>query len=309
MRAIVFICLFTLANNCILKAQSTTQDYVFKVLASSGSNTIAKNASDGSWKPLKTGQKVTKDDKIMVADNSFIGLVHKSGRTLELKSPGTYIATDLSSKVGTAPASFNQKYVDFVIGEMTKAEKVDANKNRHQNMGIEGKVERGDFAITALIPKSSDVLGSQLLIKWYASSGTRQYKISVTDMFDEVLYSATTSDTTFTLDLNQPALKKESSYLVAINSVEKPKVTSDKYSIRKLDEKSTVALNRNLASIKEGAEESSLNKIIQASLLEENKLYLDALQCYEQAIHMQPQVKDYQLAYHQFLQRNNLVKQ
>lgn len=308
MRALIFICLLAFGINNISLAQSTTQEYVFKVLASSGSNSIAKN-TDGSWKPLKTGQRVTKDDKIMVSANSFIGLVHKSGRTLELKTPGTYVATELSSKVGAAPASFNQKYVDFVIGEMTKAEKEDVNKNRLQNMGIEGKVERGDFAITALLPKSGDVLGTNPLIKWYALSGARSYKISVTDMFDEVLFSTTTNDTSLVLDLNQPALKKENTLLVAINSVENPKITSDKYSITKLDEKSSVVLKKNLASVKEGSEETSLNKIIQASLLEENKLYLDALQCYEQAIRMQPHVKDYQLAYQQFLQRNNLIKE
>jgi hypothetical protein len=63
-----------------------------------------------------------------------------------------------------------------------------------------------------------------------------------------------------------------------------------------------------MADLSGGAAETSLSKIIQASLLEENKLYLDALKSYEQAIALQPQVKDYQVAYQQFLHRHNLGK-
>lgn len=302
MRAILFIFLFTLIGNYSLKAQ----EYVFKVLASSGSNTVARQTA--AAKPLKTGQKITKEDKITLAPNSFLGLVHKSGRTLELKTPGTYAASDLSAKIGASQASFNQKYVDFVIGEMTKVEKADVNKNRHQNMGVEGKVERGDYDIRLFVPKSTDalLLDTQPVIKWHALAGTKQYKVLVVDMFDEVLFSATTADTSFALDLNQASLKNETGYLLMVSSVDKPKSVSDKYSLKKLDAKSATGIHKKLADVTDGAEETSLIKIIQASLLEENELYLDALKSYEQAIKLQPQVKDYQVAYQQFLQRHHL---
>lgn len=306
MRKFIFIFLLAISGNYVVA--QTTQEYVFKVLASSGNNTVGKESA--AAKPLKTGQKITKEDKITLAPNSFLGLVHKSGRTLELKTPGTYAANDLSAKMGASQANFNQKYVDFVIGEMTKVEKEDANKNRHQNMGVEGKVERGDYDITLFVPKTTDALlmDTQPLIKWHTLPGTTQYKVMLVDMFDEVLFSATTADTSIVVDLNQDKLKNQTGYLLVVSSVEKPKSTSDKYSLKKLDAKSTTTLHKKLTDITGGTQETSLSKIIKASLLEENKLYLDAMKAYEQAIALQPQVKDYQVAYQQFLQRHNLGK-
>jgi hypothetical protein len=291
------------------KSTSTTQDYVFKVLASSGSNSISTGASAAEWKSLRTGQKITKEDKIKLAPGSFLGLVHKNGRTLELKSPGTFTAGELAARITTSQATFNQKYVDFMISEITKAEKEDVNKNRHSHMGIEGKVERGHYDIVARMPASKPltIFSDQVLLKWNKLPGSKSYKIAVTDMFDEVLYTTTIADTAFTLDLSQPSLRKEDHYLVAISSVDKPNATYEKYSINKLSNADAVALNKKLTDLKEGKEETSVSKLIQASFLEENKLLLDAMKAYEEAIKLQPEVADYKVAYKQFLDRNNFA--
>ncbi|MDO1445886.1 hypothetical protein Q0590_06465 [Rhodocytophaga aerolata] len=293
-------------------AQSTTspQEYVFKVLASSGSNSVARGSAATDWKSLKTGQKITKEDKIKLAPDSFLGLVHKSGRTLELKTPGTFSASELATKLATSQATFNQKYVDFMINEITKAEKEDVNKNRHSNMGIEGKVERGEYEIVARMPaaKPTHTFSDQVLLKWNKLPGTRSYKINVLDMFDEVLYSATTADTMFTLDLSQATLRKESSYLVAISSIDRPSATFEKYSIAKVSPEDALTINKKLAQLKEGKEETSVSKLLQASFFEENNLLLDAMKAYEEAIKLQPSVEDYKTAYQQFLDRNNFQK-
>ncbi len=309
MKVIVSIYLILVLSCSTLLAQGTAaaQEYVFKVLASSGNNSVAKSVSDNSWKALKTGHKITKDDKIMLSANGFLGLVHKSGKTLEIKTPGTYTASQLAEKVTTSNSGINQKYVDFVINEMTKPEKEDINKNRHRNMGVEGKVERGDFDIVVFLPGTSDILSSQAYIKWNKLDDTQQYKISVVDMFDEVLFSAFTSDTSFVLDLTQDKLKDQESYLVSISGKDKPKMQSDKYTINKLDATAAAAVNKSWAKLKEGNEESSMNKIIEASFFEEKKLYLDAIRSYEEAIKMQPNVEDYKTAYKQFLKRNAIA--
>lgn len=309
MKVIVSIYLVLVLSCSALLAQSTatTQEYIFKVLASSGNNSIAKNTSDNSWKALKTGHKISKDDKIMLAPNSFLGLVHKNGKTVEIKAPGTYTASQLAAKIAAANTSINQKYVDFVINEMTKSEKEDINKNRHKNMGVEGKVERGDFEIVAFLPKSSDILSAQAYIKWNKLEGTQQYKISVVDMFDEVLFSALTTDTVFVLDLNGDNLQKGDTYLISVSFRENPNMQSDKYTINRLNKSTAATINKSLAKLKEGTEESSLTKIIEASFFEEKKLYLDAIRSYEEAIRMQPDVEDYKIAYKQFLERNAIA--
>jgi hypothetical protein len=191
------------------------QSYIFKVLASSGSNLVARGVTTTDWQSLRTGQKVTKEDKIKLAPNSFLALVHENGRSLELKTPGTFSVSELDAKLASSKATFNDKYLKLIFEEITKAEKEDVNKNRHSHMGIEGKVERGQFDIMARMPsaKPVTVFSDQVLLKWNPLAGTRNYKINVLDMFDEVLYSAITADTSFILDLSQPSLRKESGFL------------------------------------------------------------------------------------------------
>ncbi len=312
MKILTLFILLSVLGSQVTVAQSAgaTQDYLFKVLASSGSNSISKSANAVDWKTLRTGQKISKDDKIKLEPNSFLGLVHKSGRTLELKTAGTFSANELATKVTASQASFNQKYVDFMINEITKAEGEDVNKNRHSNMGIEGKVERAVTDIVALFPQegTAAVLSDQLLLKWNKLANTKTYRINVTDMFDEVLYTTTVADTSYVLDLSQAKLSKENSYLIAISSVERPNATFSKYSVNKLSATDAGTLNKKLSAFQEGKEETSLSKLIQASFFEENKLYMDALRCYDEAIRLQPGVYEYKIAYNQFLARNNFNK-
>ncbi len=53
-------------------------------------------------------------------------------------------------------------------------------------------------------------------------------------------------------------------------------------------------------------EETSLNKVVYASLFEENGLYLDALTQYEDAVKLSPKVDDFQSIYEEFIFANGL---
>ena len=53
-------------------------------------------------------------------------------------------------------------------------------------------------------------------------------------------------------------------------------------------------------------EESAFNKIILAGFFEQQKLYIDAIGAYEDAIQMAPEVASYKEAYDEFLIRNRL---
>ena len=55
--------------------------------------------------------------------------------------------------------------------------------------------------------------------------------------------------------------------------------------------------------------ETALNKFIMAGFYEENKLLIDAITAYEQAIKLAPDVPTYKEAYEEFLLRNKLKTQ
>jgi hypothetical protein len=72
------------------------QDYAFKVLANKGVNEVK---SGDSWQPLKTGASLKAGDELKIADNAYLGLVHVSGKPMEVKQSGNYKVADLAAKV------------------------------------------------------------------------------------------------------------------------------------------------------------------------------------------------------------------
>jgi hypothetical protein len=296
-----------IAGTAMAQSSSGTQNYAFRVLASKGNTTVTRDSN--SWKALKAGGQLTKDDKIRLADDSFLGLVHANGRTLELKTPGTYAVSELIARMGTGSSSINQRYVDFVINEMTKDDREDVTKNRHRNMGIEGKVERGD-GLQLLIPEETIVISANSMVKWYPAGQTGTYMLTVKDMFGEILYAATTPDTALLIDFSTSKFTSDDNlFTVEVALKESAAMASRPYGVRKLSGAEATTLQKNIQSIIAGEEESSLVKLFQAMYYEENKLYLDAVNSYEQAIRMQPGVDDYKRAYRQFLLRHNLIRQ
>src|SRR5688572_21910418 len=80
------------------------QDYSFKVLANKGSNEVK---SGDTWSPLKTGATLKKGDELKLAENSYVGLVHSSGKPMELKLAGAHKVDELAAKVGGGTSVLN----------------------------------------------------------------------------------------------------------------------------------------------------------------------------------------------------------
>src|SRR5688572_7184931 len=90
-KKINIILLFTVAA---LTVQG--QEYAFKVLVNKGKNEI-KSGND--WQLIKTGTSLKSADELKISENSYIGLIHTSGKPLELKEAGNYKVVDLAAKV------------------------------------------------------------------------------------------------------------------------------------------------------------------------------------------------------------------
>ena len=95
--------------------QLHAQDYAFKVLVNKGKNEIK---SGSGWQQIKVGSSLTAKDELKIAENSYLGLVHVTGKPLELKQSGQYKVVDLSSKMKDGP-SVVSKYTDFILSANT----------------------------------------------------------------------------------------------------------------------------------------------------------------------------------------------
>jgi len=289
----------------LLSHVSFAQTEMFKVLASKGTNKATSNNTD--WKPIKVGDKLLQQEKITLDENSYLALAYSNGKTIELKQKGTYEVAKLADELKAQNSSVSKKYVDFVVGEMTNQNE-DIAKNRHKYMAVTGSVERGGYAITLKSPTESFVLSAPIRVQWKESKGVKTYVVVVCNLFEEVLLQQETSDSSAVLDLSKIKPSEQKNLLWWVYAKGNTNVTSNKITLKFYPESKSAELNKEVAELKKDlTQQSALNKIVLASFYEQNKLTLNAMENYQEAIVMEPEVEDYKALYGKFLQANNIA--
>jgi hypothetical protein len=279
------------------------QDYSFKVLANKGTNEVK---SGETWQPLKTGASLRSSDEVKLSDNAYIGLVHKSGKPMELKTAGNYKVSDLDSKVGTGSSVLN-KYTDFILSSNS----AEAKKNRLSATGSVVRATDAESAIKLLLPENqhSGVFNTLAVINWEGSKVAGPYIVTLKNMFEEELAKIETAETNIQIDLTQPKFASENAILVEVSSKADSKLASKQHLIKKLPAAEQEKVKRSLSEIMgEVQEETALNKFILAGFYEENNLFIDAISAYEETIKLAPDVPWYKEAYEEFLMRHGLKK-
>jgi tetratricopeptide (TPR) repeat protein len=274
------------------------QDYTFKVLANKGSNEVK---SGDAWQAIKTGDRLKTGDELKVSENSYVALVHSTGKPMELKQSGNYKVADLASKVGAGTSVLN-KYTDFILSSNS----AEAKKNR---LSATGAVHRGLADIKVFLPENqyAEIYNNNVIVNWEATKGGGPYVVIVKNMFDEELMKLETPENSVQIDRANPKLANEDALLVEVKSKSDGKSKSEQHLIKKLSIARQEAIKKSLAEMgNDVKEETALNKFIMAGFYEENKLFIDAITAYEQAIKLAPDVPTYKEAYEEFLLRNKL---
>ena len=279
------------------------QDYAFKVLANKGSNEV--KAGD-AWVPLKTGASLKKGDELKVADNSYLGLVHVTGKPVELKAAGSYKVDELSSKLGGGTSVLN-KYTDFILSSNS----AEAKKNRLSATGAVHRAADANTSIKLLLPENqhSGIYNNVAVISWDGSKVAGPYVVTIKNMFEDQLAKAETPETSLQIDLADPRFANVSAILVEVSSKADPKQVSKQHMIKKLAPVEQEKVKKSLSEIiGEVTEQTALNKFILAGFYEENNLFIDAISAYEEAIKLAPDVPSYKDAYEEFLLRHGLKR-
>ena len=289
-----------------LSFQAVAQEYQFKVLANQGNNIL--KTSDGSRnEQLKVGSTLQDGDKIILAEGAYVGLMHPNGKTMEIKSAGEFEVSQLATAAGDGNTVAG-KYADFIMSRMAENEaSVDDNHRKYLN--VTGAVERklDASAIKVMMPNSAEVFSSEAFLKW-TDLNVDKYVVTVRNMYDVVLLTKETSEPQLKLDLNQKVLAKERLVIVKVEVKNNKALASEGYGIKKVAAPKAEAIHADLAVLKEAIQENNaLDKLILASFFEENNLLVDALANYEEAIAINPTVKEYKAAYAQFVSRHNLL--
>ncbi len=282
----------------IFSASLYAQDYAFKVLVNKGRNEIK---SGTTWQPIKVGASLRSPDELRVSENAYIGLIHVSGKPLELKSAGKYKVADLSAKIGNNKSVLN-KYTDFILS---------TNTQKQNNLHATGAVHRGAGKVTVYLPPSSSyVYGDTIMIEWEKEKDVRPpYEITFTSLFGDELYKMETSENSITVDLSNPAFSRENDISVKIFSKEDRK-ESELYTLRKFSSNDRQRMKASFNELaKETTAETAINYLFKAAFFEQNKLIADAVTAYKKAIALEPEVQSYKEAYRDFLLCNGLKQE
>ncbi len=276
------------------------QDYTFKVLASKG---VAQVDNGSGWELLKSGSKLTKKNKIKVSQGSYVGLMHTSGKTLELKSPGTYEVENLSGKLNNSQSSFTSKYASFVLNQPS-AEEVAQNPN------VTGSVSRGS-EIVVRAPKHIDMYKEiPAMITWDDKLEGETYVVTITSLFNKNILEVETKDKFYELDLSGLDLEDEA-YLFKVQL----KSDGGTYGERALkvidntkkDDKG--ALVKEFSELKKEIDPTSpLDQLTLASYFEEKGLTIYALSSLSKATELAPEVEDFEILRNHYFYTNALNK-
>ncbi len=290
----LLLCVGNLANG---------QDFVFKVLASKGTNQV-KGTAGSNWVPVKAGVRLNDGDQIKVSEDAYLGLVHASGKTVELRDESLITVNELAAQIKSSGSNVVSKYADFVPNRMDETE-----EERESNLRVTGAVTRAaaKMPIKANLPLYVDVMTTEAMVKWTPVEGEHTYVVVMENIFDEEIVRQETTNTQLTVDLKDPKFSDERLIVLEIFLKEDESITSAEYGLKPLSGDDAERIEKDLNELDVALDgESSINQVMKAAFFEENNLLMNASSSYEKAIELSPDVKDFQEMYDSFIERNRL---
>ncbi len=278
---------------------SEAQDQYFSVLLNKGGNRINKG---GSWRSLVMGDLVNAQDRVVVENNGYVALLHISGGSMELSTPGTYSYQQLEKILAAGQNSLLAKYGKYLVSRLSSED------GKGQSLNVTGAVERGRPGVIHIhLPNATDVYGEQVVVAWDDDKTTRTYLLTVKNMFDEVIMEREVNRPYVTLNFNEPVLEGQTLMILNVRDKNDRNYRSRDYGLKRLTGAETTNIRQDLDAIKTVAsDDTAINNLLIASFFEENKLLVDAATYYHRAINLAPGLDDYKNLYGLYLRRNGL---
>jgi len=277
---------------------AVAQDYVFRVMLNKGANQYG----DGqAWNDLTSGTKLQAGDQIKVAADGYVGLVHSSGATLELKDQGEHAVKDLDATLADSETSLMQKYTAYIMENISD--------EGHHRLAATGAVERGLFDIDVYLQNYADYFSDTLTFDWENKAGAGGYVVRLNDKFDELILEKETKASQLTVDFSSPKLKYQDLVIVyiTVKGDENPKPVG--YGIKPLQRDDYARVKEEFDQLHSQVDaQSAMGNLVLATFFEENNLLPDAVTYYLNAINLSSGVDEYQKLYSDFLLRNGLKK-
>ncbi|MFN3839997.1 MAG: hypothetical protein ACK4RF_04750 [Cyclobacteriaceae bacterium] len=266
------------------------QTYAFKVLVSKGKTEVK---SGEAWSAIKVGANLNASDEVKVAENSYLGLMHASGKPLEVKEAGNYNLADLAARLSKGSTVLN-KYTDFILS---------SDEDKKNKLAATGAVHRDvKMALPVFLPKTSEHFGNKLVVSWKNPGAVTQADVIVMDLGEDELARYRIDGSSIVIDLNDPKLQGVPQYIIKV--VTKDGNESDKFAIKRLKGNRKTEIETAWKEVNASfGDLTAIEKYVQAGFFEENMLLTDALTAYKEAADLAPEVDMYRESYEHFLVR------
>lgn len=279
------------------------QNHVFSVLANKGTNKIQQGTA---WTNLNTGAKVYKGNAIKVSDGGYVGLMHKSGKTVEITASGEYQLSQLEAKLQTKSSSYAEKYAKFALN-------MEGSSHSKYEYNVTGSVERridGDFSLLAST-ENKVIKEIPLTITWMSTVEEKQtVELRLATLFGKSLFSVQTEENYATLNLAGVEIEDtENPQLIQLYDPESEEPILDK--AKKVfvmsDEEAKPILEEYKTLSKELSDNSPMDQLVLAAFFEEKGLTGYAAASLHKAKTLAPEVEDFKGAYFKYLESKEIV--
>lgn len=313
------------ASIIILALQSVTfttlwsqnSSEVFKVLGAK--NVFVIDAT--LQRPARSGIALHAETILRIDVGGYVALIHRSGKSLELRETGTYKSSALEQRLAQGQTGSTQKVAAFVLNAVSQKNKSGAHQENMNTLGAVARMSTGDDKeVTALVPRMGNVVDSLIFFQWYNNSSNGQagaglalpsttptqspkptaqrpkvavYRIEIKNEQGKILHTLETTDTSFILKPSPLGIQRGSLMRWTVNLV--GSTTKQEYGFRWLSQEEANSLSDTLVTIQNEFPDSTspLSHLLAGILFERYQCYTEALRHYKTAINNAPEVYDY----------------
>jgi hypothetical protein len=241
---------------------------------------------------------------LKVGKYSYIDLVYKDGKTLEIQSPGTYNTSKLINMAASKKNTSAGKLNNIVLAEFVKSvDELDYIKVG----GAKGR--RIQASIEYCTPPYTNILDQVITFNWFAVKDNF-YTFKLTDLSGNILYTSELSDTSLTLNLQQLDLARDNSYKWFVKDNKAEDALTDTCRFYWLSQSAADSIKKSVEKLLIDFDklDHSIKQSLLASFYAKNKLYIDMLHAYERAIELSPEIDTYKKLYLEALENLGLER-
>jgi len=278
MNKLIYI-LFLFLNHLTSEGQSIS---FFKVL---GTNGVVKKENSEKVENLQTGMSIRQNETVIL-DGGYCGLISDNGLSLELVINGRYTFNDICKKLTTnSKPKVSDKYVSYVLNQLSKPESEDINKVHRKYMDVTGSVERSskNSLIKLLTYEINNISNKKYTIKWIGSNSIKEYKIEIFNLWGKRILSKLTKGDSMTLDFEY--LFKNSENLIF--------KISDNSNYESVTREILFRYDPNFDKLGLSEGQNGVSYVTNGIICEQNNFYLDALNFYTKSVEINPEVESY----------------